>query len=247
MHTIKNLFCLVVVILMLASCNNDDKVGSLTLHFSPSFQGSPLKMFEPLDFTGASYDIRFSHLSMFVSDIELRKGSSIEVLSDVELVDMSFDDVTSAEEGFTIHFDQVPAQTYNEIKFGIGVPPDQNDQTPSEFPSGNPLSNTGYYWQAWLSYIFMKVEGQIETAQPGNFETNFAYHTGTDGLYRVFSTPIPIEINDGQNTDVFIEFDFADVLNNVDIESEPQNHNPQDSVQIGQIVNNLQSSITLFQ
>src|SRR5688572_11275707 len=238
MRTLKTLVFLFVVSLVLASCNNEDKHGSLTLHFTPAFLGSPLKMFEPLDFTGASYDIKFSHLSMFVSDIQLLKGTSIEVLSDVELVDMSFDDVTSAEEGFTIHFDQVPAQTYNEIKFGIGVPPDQNAQTPSEFPSGNPLSNAGYYWQAWLSYIFMKVEGQIETAQPGSFETNFAYHTGTDELYRVFSTTIPVEIKDGKNTDVFIEMDFADMLHNVDIESNPQNHNPQDSVQIGQIVNN---------
>lgn len=238
--------CLFIIsILFIGSCKDDDP-GSLTIHFIPRFDDQPLRVFNPIDLVDEN-DIQFSHVSLLVSDLELLTGTSSHFLDDIELVNLSFDDLTSASEGYTLHLDQIPARRYTGIKFGIGVPPDDNHKTPSQFPSSSVLSNTGYYWQAWASFIFSKIEGTIDTPAPGNFETSFAYHTGTDQLYRVFDSDIPIEITDGNNTELNIALDLADLLTGIDIESNPQNHNPQDTVQIIRIVNNLQSSIKLFQ
>ncbi len=234
-----------VLIIVVASCKNDEE-GSLTLHFKPRFESAPVEMFKTFDLID-EHDIRFTHLSMLVSDMELLTTGDPQFLQDVALVDLSFDDASSSEEGYTVTIEQLPAKTYTGLRFGVGVPGDQNSKTPSDFPSSNPLSKNGYYWQAWASYIFMKIEGGMDTANNGNFETNFSYHTGSNHLYRVFETIVPLTIREGQNTDLDIEFNYARILNDVGIQANPQNHNPEDSVQIIKIVNNLQSAITLVQ
>ena len=238
---------LLVSVLFLGSCNKDEK-GSLTLRFIARVDSNPLIMFDPYSFID-EYDVQFTHLSMLISDLQLSNDGNNEFLSDIELVDMSFENMTSASEGFTVHFNDIPAASYDEISFGIGVPPDVNSKTPAEFPSSSPLSKTGYYWEAWDSYIFMKTEGRIDTALPGDFETAFAYHTGSNDLYRILESGsgFPINIEDGKDTEISIVIDYALLLEGIDIASKPQNHNPEDSIQIGQIVNNLQSAITLFQ
>ncbi len=233
-------------ILLVAGACKTDKEGSLTVHFLGRFEGQPLTMFDTQNLMDEG-DLQFTHLSMLISDIALLSPSGPRPLSDIELVDLSFDDVPSASEGYTIRIDGIPSGTYTGISFGIGVPPDVNNQKPSEFPSTNPLSRNGFYWEAWNSYIFMKTEGKMDTGGPGPFETNFAYHTGTDELFRTLEGSIPLTIADGQTTDLNISFDYAEILKSVNISEFPQNHNPEDSVQIAQIVNNLQSSISLFQ
>lgn len=233
------------LIFLLVSCNKD-KEGSLTLRFVAQNDGDPLHMFQTQNSIN-TYPLQFIHLSMMISDIELLSADGNEHLRDIELVDLSFDDLASATEGFTIRIDDIPAKTYDGIRFGIGVAPDQNAQTPSEFPSNNPLSRTNYYWEAWDSYIFMKIEGKIDTDFSGDFATNFAYHTGTNELYRVLESNNSLTVSDGQDTELGIAFNYAELLEGMDIAGHPQNHNPADTVQIRQIVNNLQNAVTLFQ
>jgi hypothetical protein len=93
----------------------------------------------------------------------------------------------------------------------------------------------------------MKTEGKIDTVAPLDFETGFAFHTGSDNLYRILESNFPLSVIDGQDTELSIIFDYSEILKGINIASNPQNHNPVDSVQIAKIVNNLQSAITLFQ
>ena len=246
MRKLQLLSLLFFVFVFILSCKKD-KEGSLTIHFVPTVEGLPLQMFQPLDVIDG-LPLQFTHLSLLVSDLQLLNSSESELLDDIELVNMSFDDIPSASEGYTIHVDGLPARDYNGIRFGIGVPPELNNQKPADFPSGNPLSNTSYYWEAWDSYIFMKIEGRIDTVAPVDFETSFALHTGSNPLYVILENQmIPISIQDGVNTELTIAFDYALLLNGVDIPASPQNHNPADTIQLNKIVNNLQSAITLFQ
>lgn len=225
----------------------DDKEGSLTLHFIPTHEGLPLVTFEPLDLAGHP-PLQFTHLSMLVSDMTIFDLPESVLLKDVELVDMSFDDADSALEGYTLRLDKLQAKTYRGFSFGIGVPPVLNNKQPADFASSHPLSKTGYYWEPWSSFIFMKIEGRIDTLAPLDYETAFAFHTGSDPLYTLLeSDQIEIVIEDGKNTDVFIAVDFVRLLEGIDIASNPQNHNPADLVQIAEIVNNLQSAVTLHQ
>jgi hypothetical protein len=234
------------LVLSISSCKDDNKEGSFTVHFKAFYDGQPVSMFTSKPFTSPQ-QLQFSHLSFLISDFVLLDQSSTENLKETELVDLSFDDINSADEGFTIRVDHLPAKNYTGLRFGIGVPPDQNAKNPADFPSNHPLSNSGYYWQAWNSYIFMKTEGHIDTLGTGAFDLGFAFHTGTDELYRIVSSAIPITIEDGQNKEIDIRLDYKDLLEGIDIKANPQNSNPSDSVQIGQIVTNLANALTLVQ
>ena len=216
------------------------------MHFVPYYDDQPLQIFTQKPFTG-NEQVQFMHLSFLLSDLSLMDGSGNTTLKDIELVDLSYDDLQAATEGYTITTDHLPEGSYDGISFGIGVPADINDSTPNQYASSHPLSKTSYYWTAWHSYIFLKVEGTLDTLGTGSFDTGFAYHTGTDALYRLLESNVPIDIRDGQNTDIHIAIDYKDLLEGLDIKSNPQNHNPNDTVQIAHIVNKLQTAVTLFQ
>ncbi len=238
-------FLFFILLISIASCK-EDKGGSLTLHFKAYYDGQPLPMFLSKPFTGLQ-QLQFTHLSMMVSDLTLLDQTNKVSLKDVELVDLSFDDVSSADVGYSINIANLPAKNYSGLSFGIGVPQDMNAKKPADFPSSSPLSNSSYYWVAWDSFIFMKTEGRIDTIGNGSFDTGFAFHTGTDNLYRVFETNIPIAIEDGKNKDIEIHLDYKKVLEGIDIKSNPQNHNPKDSIQIRMLVQNLGNALTLVQ
>ncbi len=242
---IPSLFTFILILLGIGACKKDQE-GSLTLHFKAFYDGQPLPMFVTKPFTTPD-QLQFTHLSLLVSDLVLLDQSSTEDLKDIELVDLSFDDISSADEGYSIQIDNLPAKSYTGIRFGIGVPPDQNAKSPSDFASSHPLSKTTYYWEAWNSFIFMKTEGRLDTIGNGAFDTGFAFHTGSDNLYRVVEGTIPISIEEGKNKEIDIVIDYKDILEGIDIKLNPQNHNPQDSIQIGQLVQNLSNALSLIQ
>ena len=116
---------------------------------------------------------------------------------------------------------------------------------PSDFSSSSPLSKTGYYWDAWQSYIFSKTEGRLDTVGNGLPELGFALHVGSDALYRVLQAPIPLTIEDGKSLNVDVIVDYRLLLQGIDIKSNPQNHSPSDVTNITALVNNMANAFSL--
>ena len=234
-------------IIGLASCKDDDPVateGTVTIHFKAVYDEVPLQMFDTRPFENGEF-LEFTHLSMLISDLELLKQGNAELLDDVEIVNLSFDNTTAAEAGYTLTITGVPTGTYDGLRFGVGVPSDLNAKKPADFPSSNPLSNNAYYWTPWSSYIFMKTEGRLDTLGTGALDLGFALHTGSDTLYSIVGANIPLTVSDGLNTNLDIIIDYQKVLQGVDIKSNPQNHSPDDISTITAIVNNLEFALTL--
>lgn len=242
----KHLFFAIISISLLGlmSCKDDPKEGTLTLHFKAVYDGQPLQTFTTHPFDNGQ-QIQLSHMSMFISDLELAQGSTTRNLKDVELVDLSYDNLASAEAGYTLSITGIPAGTYDGIQFGVGVPADLNAMNPSDFSSSSPLSKTGYYWDAWQSYIFSKTEGRLDTVGNGLPELGFALHVGSDALYRVLQAPIPLTIEDGKSLNVDVIVDYRLLLQGIDIKSNPQNHSPSDVTNITALVNNMASAFSL--
>ncbi|MBL0005741.1 MAG: hypothetical protein IPP25_00755 [Saprospiraceae bacterium] len=235
-----------LLILGLASCNDDpaDTKGTVTLHFKAVYDDIPLQMFNNRPFENGQ-TLEFTHLSMIISDLELLKQGSPELLDEVEIVNLTFDNTTAAEAGYTLTISGVPTGTYDGMRFGVGVPADVNAKKPADFSSGNPLSNTAYYWTPWSSYIFMKTEGRLDTIGNGTTDLGFALHTGSDALYNILEANIPLTVQDGLETTMDIVIDYKKVLQGVDIKANPQNHSPDDISTITAIVNNLAIAFSL--
>jgi len=228
------------------SDNKDDpEGGTLTIHFKAVYDGQPLQTFVNYPYN-TSQQIQFTLLSMYIADLRVYDQTSELIIHPIELVSMGFDDMQAATAGYTLMLENIPAGTYNGIRFGIGVPPDENIKKPADFPSSSPLSKTGYYWQGWESYIFMKTEGRLDTIGNGTPDLGFAMHSGSDALFRTIEGPVPIVIEKGKQTELTILFDYKKLLAGVDIKSNPQNHTIQDTTEVAKIVNNLATSISLI-
>lgn len=237
---------LMLVGLSLSACKDDEKRGTLVLRFQPVFNGEPLSTFVTKPFDNGQ-QIQFTHVSMMVADLQLFNSASHRDLNDIALVNLSFDTPAEAIEGHVLTLSDVPAGQYTGLRFGVGVPPDLNQKKPADFASNSPLSNSGYYWVPWTSFIFSKTEGRLDTLGTDVFDLGFALHTGADELYRTIEWDVPVTIEEGTSTSLNVVIDYKKLLEGIDIKSNPQNHNPQDTVQILQLVNHLATSMTLVQ
>lgn len=235
-----------VLLLSAVSCKEDNKEGTMSLHFKAVYDGQPLQTFTTQPYDNGQ-QIQLTHMSMFVSDIELTQASASRNLKDIELVNLSYDNLSAAEEGYTITLSGVPAGTYDGIQFGVGVPADLNAKTPADFPSSSPLSKTGYYWNAWGSYIFSKTEGRLDTLGNGLPELGFALHVGSDDLFRILQATVPLTIEDGKTLDLDVLVDYRILLQGIDIKSNPQNHTQTDVANITALVNNMPAAFSLVQ
>ncbi len=242
----KNLFLLLfgLSIFGLNSCKEDPKEGTLTIHFKAVYDDQTLPTFSTRPFENGQ-QIQFSKLSMFIADLKLVQNTTVRDLDEIEQVNLSFDNEADAAEGYTLKISNIPAGTYDAIRFGIGVPPDLNAKEPADFSSSNPLSKTGDYWVAWGSYIFSKTEGRLDTLGNGTLDEGFAMHTGSDALYLAGGSNLSINIEDGKETNLDILVDYKSLLTGVNIKDYPQNHTPADTAQINKIVNNYATALKL--
>jgi hypothetical protein len=244
MKSIYTVFTLAILFLLAGCKDKSDSTGTLVLTFVPEYDGQPLAIFTTKPY--GNDQLQFSHLRMMVADVAALKGASTEVLHDIEEINLTFDNATEAAAGYELRIPNVKVGNYTGLEFGIGVPADLNQKQPADFPSSSPLSKSGNYWVAWSSYIFLRIEGRLDTLGQGDFTLGFVYHTGADELYRVLKAEnLQYQIEDGKETKFEIAVDYKKLLGDIDIKENPQNHNPSDIEYIQAITNRLASAIEL--
>ncbi len=239
----RKIIALVGVMALLASCGDDN--GSLDIVFKATYDNNPLVLFDDLDY--GDNKIRITQSDFYISDITLtdEDGSAI-LLKDIDFVDFTNTntDLGSAESGIRFSYSDIPEGTY-DMRFSVGVPQDLNSQKPEDFSSSHVLNKQGYFWDAWDSFIFQKIQGKYDVDQSGNFDLGFIFHTGTDNLYRTLLLPQPIVIT-SDPTEVVLTLDhknlFLDGNQLFDIEANPANHDPDNVGPIQMIADNLASS-----
>lgn len=183
------LFALLTLTLGISACKkpvDETPKSTLKITFRAVFDSNPLVIFT--DCAAPNGDnIQFHALNFMLSDLILVKTNGEEVrISDISFIDFNNNfNITKATEGVTITFNKIDTGSFKGIRFGVGVSSSLNATTPGEYPTTSPLGDAGNYWTAWDSYIFSRVEGQIDTLPTtagGN--VSFLYHAGVDGMYQ---------------------------------------------------------------
>ena len=160
--------------------------------------------------------VRFSRFSFFVSTASTSSASTT-VNKSVTLID--FKDVldsVKAAKGVTDIVSNVVLENVQSIGFDLGVALDLNKKTPKDYPSTNPLSESGAYWTDWNSYIFCKFDGLVDNNNDGVFETGFAIETGGNDAYRSTSFNKSLVIAN-QKAAVNFELDINKLFTGVNI------------------------------
>jgi hypothetical protein len=236
----------VIIIIAAAGCGNN-KTGNIAIVFKGTYGNDPLVMLEEYDYAFEE-KIQFTKSDFYVTNIQLGAPSGLgELIVEAELIDLSYTNEADAENGFEISVKDVPTGTYNRFNFGIGVEQVLNATMPEDWPASHALSEPRY-WETESSYIFAKIEGNLDTLASGNADLEWAYHTGTNKLYVSLSTNSQLTIEDGGTTRIIFTLDHEKLFGvgdgPIDIKKNPVNEGVQDSVEIIQIVANYTKSLT---
>lgn len=172
------------------------------------------------DASGRKFNL--SDLRYYISNIVLIKsdGSPLPLNGKVLLVNPATNEYELGE---------VPVGSYMGFTFMLGLDSTTNHSDPTTYGATNPLSiqSPGIHWNWNSGYLFMKIEGQVDTtlANTGMPDLEYFYHIGLDDLKRTidFSTEAFSVIN-GSDYKIGLAFDLLHALNNVDMRTENETH-----------------------
>ncbi len=242
MRTLCKLF-LLSSFLFLASCGGDEINNGL--NFKLTYEGEPLVMFTDLTYPNGK-TMQFQRISFYLSEINLAKDGTTVLSKEAEYIDLSTSHSTleKANEGFDFVFDAEESLDYNEISFNIGLTEEMNASVPEDFLSSNPLSLAQEYWRDWGTYISIKIEGNLDKNEDGEYGAgeSFALHLGTDIVTRKFS-----QTADGESF-VKIGIEVDKIFNNAgqiyDLENFARLHTLSDEnlAKMSELATNLESS-----
>lgn len=236
-----------VVIIGFSGCSSEDG-GSLELNFKLKYDDQTLVMFDKHQYPD-SFDLFFTRFSFFLSNINLSQGNTNFALSEIEMINptASHQELTSAQDGYTVRFDDILVMDYDKLDFSVGVPADLNAMAPADFETNHPLASSGEYWLGWESYVFLKVEGKIDFDGDGEFEEGMSLHIGSDVVFKNTSISGDFSILKDETTSVDIIIDLMDVFESngtmYDLEGTPRIHSLEQISQADQLATNFAQAI----
>lgn len=172
-------FYFLLITLFLVSCDKEKKKDNqtsenyLSMHIQPTFGNSDLHL-DSIYETQQGYKVKFLDIKFYLSPIK----NGTDTLSTAELFDFR-------STGTFLFKKLGDASKFTALQGNIGVIPSLNHKDPSAFPNESPLniSNAGpMHWSWNTGYIFIVLEGKVDTLQDGiiNPNHNFSFHVGSD-------------------------------------------------------------------
>lgn len=208
--------CCVYAAISLSGCGGGDKkTAPISINFKATYGDAPFVSFKNYEYLDGK-KVFFNLFQYFISNVELvRADGSTEKLTDVEYVNLAFDNDGAASAGKTITFNNIEEGVYTGLRLGIGVPENVNNKNPNSLPASSPLTVNGgnEFWSGWKSYIFLKIEGRYDADGDNNvFEKSLEYHCGSNAVYRNLTFTKPITVAAAGSTELFLSADIAKLL-----------------------------------
>ncbi len=107
------------------------------------------------------------------------------------------------------------------FSFGVGVDPENNDQTTEDFttrPATDPLGvqEPAMHWNWNSGYKFLRIDGIVDTDEDGEVDTPVQYHIGGDAYFTILSAINSVEIS-AENDEFVLRFDLEQLLADTEI------------------------------
>ncbi len=110
--------------------------------------------------------------------------------------------------------DGIPAESFQAIRFHVGLPPVLNAADPAQWPPGHPLhpDTSGLHWGWQGGYVFLALEGRWR--QPDQTLGGFSFHLATDT--QLSTVTLPVTLQGGGPQTLRIALDAARLLDGID-------------------------------
>lgn len=233
---------LLLIALVFSSCGKDEE--TININFKLTYDDNPLVMFDEYDYpTGEKFNI--TRFSFYLSNLEFASTNEAVTVIDAEYIDLTMSniDTEASENGYDLSIDISEMPDYDRISFGIGLDAATNSTVPADYSSSNDLSLISEYWASWTSYIFVKIEGNIDLDRDGSLEQGVALHLGANEAYRLLNYS---NIVSGQ--DIEITIDLLDIFSDgevFDLANNPRIHNLNQMPLITQLMDNFAANVAV--
>ncbi|WP_281233985.1 MbnP family protein [Flavobacterium gelatinilyticum] len=187
MQNFKQYLLFAAAVLTFSSCSSDDDnpaANNVTLEFNNTFKNTTIVLGDAAaasataNTSAAGQVHHFSEVKYVISNIRLIKDDGSEVPYNVNDLDKGaavIDQSKTASLSYVLS--NVPSASYKQIKFGLGIKPEQNTLDQVRFPkfyTAAGANDTKMMWEWGSGYRFTKIEGFYDTDNK-----TMSIHTGS--------------------------------------------------------------------
>lgn len=173
----KKIITLIGFALLMSSCSNDGDTKNITISFENKIAGDRINLGTGNYQNTSNESYSIDELKYIISNIQLVKENG-EVFTYPQ--DNSYFLINESEpESQIIVLNNVPAQDFQTLKFGIGI--DQTNYPLNGVDNFVPTAEENQMLWSWSAgYIFFKIEGDFSIENEGH-QDNFLFHIGSHG------------------------------------------------------------------
>lgn len=218
----KVIYGAIAALALFSSCKKDELSNpstpastTLTLDIDYVFSDSSFALGQVYNLPGSTHTVQISTANFYLANLSLVTDEGEDIVpGDIAQHYIVKPEASSFELG------AVSADHVHILSMVLGVDSLTNKTVqPSDFSDLNePLAPQvpSMYWSWNSGYIFLRVEGMIDTNGDGNVDAPFEYHLGMDAMRRSFSTMIHENLSQGVNNEIHLTFDVSKLFDGLD-------------------------------
>lgn len=208
------------------ACDNDDDDNAsdgktnLELQLTYTVNGEAYEADAIYDIGGVKTS--FNVANFYISNIRvMNEDSEMTMFEDLNLL--------ATPENTTFELGEVDVDHYHMIRFNVGVQPEENSQTETDFtsrPADDPLAmqTPAMHWNWNAGYRFLRVDGLVDADGDGTPSDVLEIHIGTDNFLTEAAIMVHKDAEDVDKNTIELEFDLAKLFTNVDLATESITH-----------------------
>lgn len=223
-----------------SEANEDDNSclyeGSLNIDFRLVNGNQSFEKYDTIQ--SQNFSFRLENMKFYISNIQLKSADGNKNLSEVHLFDI--DNPNSKTLTFNIEED-----SFDSLYFDLGLNSQQNNTVPADYDVNHPLGlNQNTFWAMQpSSYIFVMIEGKMDTLQGDNFYP-LTYHLAHDDLLRNIALYQQISVSKDNTNTLVLNIDVSKIFDFVDL-SEDLPHQSTNSKLAQQLMTNFSSTFEI--
>ncbi|MCP4442423.1 MAG: hypothetical protein GY810_26245 [Aureispira sp.] len=153
--------------------------------------------------------------------------------------------------GETYNLGYTEPEDYHAFTFDVGIDSATNAQTETDFANradDDPLAlqSPKMHWSWNSGYLFLKVEGMVDTDADGTPETVMELHVGSNNMLRSISLHSHLTVEKKGDNEVAINFDLNKLFTDVDLKTNHTTHTMNNMPLAKQLMDNLSSALKVM-
>lgn len=237
-----NLLIMVAVLMASWSCRKDPAGNTINIDYADVYvtlhhevDGAPFQMGTVYtDDFGTQYT--YSRAQIYMSNFDL-SGTKLDEYLLVDTYDTTYR-MGSAAEGH-----------YHDLTFAVGVDSLTNHADPAQYSLDHPLAlqTPSTHWGWSSGYLFIMLEGQVDTTGDGTMDDAFIFHVGGDMLYRTAALTVHKDVPAEGKVYVELDLNWAAFFDGVDLKNDHLTHTMNNMPLATAVANNVQNAFTIHQ